>query len=81
LIIVDNIAAYGYAKKQGSPFEIVWQGPSDEFIGICLKKGNNALTIALDNALDTLFEDGTMLRISQQIFNRDVVSHVYHIFF
>jgi len=77
LVVVDNIVAYDYAGKENSPFEVVWQGPSDEFIAICLKKGNDALTIALDNALDELFENGTLLKISQKIFNRDLVSSVW----
>jgi polar amino acid transport system substrate-binding protein len=75
-VVVDNIVAYDCTGKENSPFEVVWQGPSGEFIGICLKKGNDALTIALDKALDELFDDGTLLRISQRIFNRDLVSLV-----
>ena len=67
-IIVDNLAAYDYVEKENSPFEIVWQGPADEVIGICLKKGNDALTAALDNALNELCNDGTMTNISQKIF-------------
>jgi polar amino acid transport system substrate-binding protein len=74
LIIVDNIVAFDYAGKENSPFEVIWQGPSNEYIAICLKKGNDALTNALNNALDELFDDGTLLQISQNIFNRDLVS-------
>ncbi|MDR1466461.1 MAG: ABC transporter substrate-binding protein [Treponema sp.] len=74
LIAVDNIVAFYYAGKENSSSEIVWQGPSDEYIGICLKKGNDALTDALNNALDELFENGTMLQISQKIFNHDMTS-------
>ena len=75
LVVVDSIVAFNYAGKENSPFKIAWQGPSDERIGICLKKGNNALTIALDKALDELFADGTMLKISNKIFNRDDIYH------
>jgi polar amino acid transport system substrate-binding protein len=74
LIIADNIVAFDYAGKENSPFEIVWQGSSGELIGICLKKGNDALTAAIDNALDELFYDGVMREISIKIFNRDLVS-------
>jgi len=73
LIVADNIVAYDYAEKENSPFEIVWQGSSGELIGICLKKGNDALTAAIDNALNELFKDGTMREISLKIFNRDLV--------
>ncbi|MCL2765241.1 MAG: ABC transporter substrate-binding protein [Treponema sp.] len=75
-VIADNITASFYAEKENSPVKIIWQGPSDEFIGICLKKGNDALTDALNNALEELFEDGTMLEISRKIFNMDLVSSV-----
>jgi polar amino acid transport system substrate-binding protein len=76
LIIVDNIVAFDYAGKENSLFEVVWQGPSDEYIAICLKKGNAVLTNALNNALDEIFNDGTLLQISKNIFNRDLVSSV-----
>jgi polar amino acid transport system substrate-binding protein len=76
LVIVDNIVSYDYVEKENSPFEIAWHGLSGELIGICLKKGNDALTAAIDNALDELFKDGTMREISLKIFNRDLVSSV-----
>jgi polar amino acid transport system substrate-binding protein len=76
LVVVDNIAAYDYVGKADSPFKVAWQGPSDEFIGICLKKGNDSLTVVLDNALDELFDNGTLLKISQKIFNRDMISSI-----
>jgi len=57
-------------------FEIVWQGGEEEF-GICMRKGNDALTKAIDKALDELFDDGTMLKISKEIFDgMDLVSPV-----
>jgi ABC-type amino acid transport substrate-binding protein len=76
LLVVDNIAAHDYTEKADSPFEPVWRGPSGEFIGICLKKGNDALTHALNKALDELFADGALTAISQKTFNRDFVSPV-----
>jgi polar amino acid transport system substrate-binding protein len=76
LVVVDNIAAFYYSGKENSPFEVVWQGPSNEHIGICLKKENDALTNELNNALNTLFRNGTMLQISQKTFNRDMISSV-----
>jgi polar amino acid transport system substrate-binding protein len=73
-IICDSLVAFDYIAPADSPFEIVWQGQADEKFGICLKKGNDALTAALDKALDELFADGTMLKISQDIFKMDMVS-------
>jgi len=76
LVVVDNIVAFHYAGMENSPFEVVWQGPSDEYIAISLKKGNDVLTEAINKALDELFEDGTMLEISYKYFNRDLVSSI-----
>jgi polar amino acid transport system substrate-binding protein len=70
VVVADNITVFDYAGKMDSAFEVVWQGAPDEYIGICLKKGNDALTDALNNALDELFQDGTMRQISQKVFNR-----------
>ncbi|MDR2095850.1 MAG: transporter substrate-binding domain-containing protein [Treponema sp.] len=75
-IICDSLVSVDYIAPPDSPFEIVWQGPATETFGICLKKGNDALTQALDKALDELFADGTMLKISQNTFKMDLVSGV-----
>jgi polar amino acid transport system substrate-binding protein len=74
-IMTDLLVAYEYVGRANSPFEIVWTGGEEEF-GICMKKGNNALTEAVNKALDELFNDGTMLKISNQIFGMDLVSAV-----
>jgi polar amino acid transport system substrate-binding protein len=73
-IVCDSLVAVDYIAPVDSPFEIVWQGTADEVFGICLKKGNDALTAAIDKALDELFADGTMLRLSQETFKMDMVS-------
>jgi polar amino acid transport system substrate-binding protein len=76
VIITDAMVAYDYVSSPDSLFEIVWQGDADETFGICLKKGNDALTAELDKALDALFADGTVQKISQDIFKMDMVSSV-----
>ena len=74
-IMTDLLVAYEYISRPNNPYEIVWQGGEEEF-GICMKKGNDALTKAINDAIDALFADGTMLRISNQIFGMDLVSAV-----
>ena len=74
-IMTDLLVAYEYVGQADSPFQIVWQGGEEEF-GICMRKGNDALTEAINKALDELFDDGTMLRISKDIFGMDLVSAV-----
>ncbi|MDR2537826.1 MAG: ABC transporter substrate-binding protein [Treponema sp.] len=76
VIICDSLVAFDYTRAEDSPFEVVWEGTADETFGICLKKGNDALTAALDKALDELFADGTMRNISIEVFGRDMVSSV-----
>jgi polar amino acid transport system substrate-binding protein len=63
-----------YIAPADSPFEIVWQGSEGEVFGVCLKKGNDALTAELDRVLDELFANGTMLKISRDVFKVDMVS-------
>jgi polar amino acid transport system substrate-binding protein len=76
IIVVDSLVAFEYIDRDPELFQIVWQGNADETFGICLKKGNEALTAALNTALNELFADGTLVRISRDIFNLDLVSSV-----
>ncbi|MDR0323909.1 MAG: transporter substrate-binding domain-containing protein [Treponema sp.] len=72
-IVTDLPVAFNYVNPAGSPFEVVWTS-EPELFGICLKKGNDALTQAIDKALDELFADGTMVRISNKFFEADLVT-------
>ncbi|MDR2433543.1 MAG: ABC transporter substrate-binding protein [Treponema sp.] len=74
VIVTDLLVAYDYVAPADSPFEIVWQSSEAEQFGICMKKGNDALTAEIDKALDALFADGTLLKISQDIFGMDLVT-------
>ena len=74
VIVTDLLVAYDYIAPANSPFEIVWRSPEPEVFGVCMKRGNNALSTAIDNALEELFDDGTMLKISNQIFGMDLVT-------
>ncbi|GBU28154.1 hypothetical protein R84B8_01712 [Treponema sp. R8-4-B8] len=74
-IMTDLLVAYEYVARSDF-YEIVWQGGEEEF-GVCMRNGNDALTQAIDKALDELFAEGTMLKISKEIFNgMDLVSPV-----
>jgi polar amino acid transport system substrate-binding protein len=76
-ILTDLLVAYEYITRHSDVFEIVWQGYEEEF-GICIKKGNDRLTEAINKALEELFNDGTMLRISRETFNgMDLVSALH----
>lgn len=76
VIVTDSVVALDYTTGDDAPFEITWLGEPDEFFGICIKRGNNALTDAINKALDELFAEGTMRRISMNNLNVDMVSGV-----
>jgi polar amino acid transport system substrate-binding protein len=76
VILVDSVVAAEYLAHPDNPYEISAEVSNDEVLTICLKKGNQALTNALNQVLDALWEDGTLKRISQSVFGADVVSSV-----
>ncbi|MDR2019202.1 MAG: ABC transporter substrate-binding protein [Treponema sp.] len=76
VILVDSVVAAEYLSRPNNPFEITAEVSNDEVLAICLKKGNNALTEALNKALDELYADGTLKKISMDVFGTDVVSSV-----
>ncbi|MCL2721464.1 MAG: transporter substrate-binding domain-containing protein [Treponema sp.] len=74
-VMTDLITGIEYISSDS--LKIVWQG-EEEIFGICLKKGNDALTEVINKALYELFEDGTILRISKEFFKgRDLVSMLH----
>jgi polar amino acid transport system substrate-binding protein len=76
VILVDSVVAAEYLSRPNNPYEMSAEVSNDEVLAICVRKGNQALTDTLNQALDALWEDGTLKRISQSIFGADVVSSV-----
>ena len=74
VIVTDLLVAYDYIAPADSPFEIVWRSAEPEVFGICMRKGNDALSQAIDKALEEMFNDGTMLKISNGVFGMDMVT-------
>ena len=74
VILVDSVVAAEYLSRPNNPFEISALVSDDEVLAICIKKGNNALTSAIDKALDELYAEGALQKISQNIFGADVVT-------
>ncbi|MCL1813307.1 MAG: transporter substrate-binding domain-containing protein [Treponema sp.] len=74
VILVDSVVAAEYLSRPGNPFEISALVSDDEVLAICIKKGNDELTAAINKALDELYAEGALQRISQNIFGTDVVS-------
>ena len=79
VVVTDLLVAYEFVGRADSPFEIVWQSGEDEKFGICMKKGNDALTAAINQALNELWADGTLLRISKETFDgMDLVTSAWN---
>jgi len=74
VILTDLLVAYNYVAPEDSPFQIVWRSPEPEVFAICMRKGNDALTEAVNKALEELFDNGTMERISNDVFGMDLVT-------
>jgi len=71
MVIADDIASNYYSKKENSGLKIAWADPENysiELIAFCLKKGNDKLTVSLNNALDKLQKDGAVAAISYRYF-------------
>ena len=77
VIITDLPVANDYVNAPNSPFEIVWYNPEPELFGVCFRKGNDALTDAIDKILNELFADGTLISISKKHFDADLVSQAF----
>lgn len=75
-VLVDSVVAAYYLGADAEKFSIVWENTEGEPMGLCLKKGNDALTQAIESALDTMFADGTMAKIATKYFGYDTTAGV-----
>ena len=73
-VCADALVSVSYIAPSDTPFKMVWQGTPDEYFGVCLKKGNSTLKTELNKALLELVSDGTLKKISLDVFKADLVS-------
>jgi polar amino acid transport system substrate-binding protein len=73
-VMADGAVAADYIKGPNALFEVVWVSDDVEYLGIGVKKDNDVLTEAINKVLDELYADGTMLKISMDVFGMDMVS-------
>ena len=69
-VIIDQPVAADAVEKQGG-VEIAEEIPTDELYGFALSKDNPGLVEAMNGALQTIKEDGTMTELYQKYFQTD----------
>jgi polar amino acid transport system substrate-binding protein len=75
VVCVDKVVALYYLQTYDD-LEIVWESDSPEPLGMCLKKGNDALTNAIETAVDELYADGTIATLANKYFGTDITAGV-----
>jgi polar amino acid transport system substrate-binding protein len=75
-VMVDSVVAAYYMGSDSDKLKIAWENDEAEPLGICLKKGNDALTAEIERIVDELYADGAMAALATKYFGRDVTKGV-----
>jgi polar amino acid transport system substrate-binding protein len=78
-IVVDEVVARYYVKKDPKSYKVSSARLTNEPIGICFSKNNTELRDKAQKALDEMFADGTMKKLSEQWFGEDLTGNVKNI--
>ncbi len=71
-ILVDRLAALDLVKKTGDTLAVAGPAFSRQEAGVAVRKGNDDLVKAIDNAIAEMQKDGTLAKLSQKWFGADV---------
>ncbi|AFJ46643.1 cystine ABC transporter substrate-binding protein [Shimwellia blattae] len=71
-ILVDRLAALDLVKKTNNTLAVAGEPFSRQESGVALRKGNEDLLKAVDDALETMKKDGSLEKLSQKWFGADV---------
>lgn len=72
-VVVDEVVGKYYVAKDAASFKILDETLAEEEYGIGVKKGNTELLNKLQAALDEIYKDGTVSKISEKWFGDDIV--------
>jgi len=75
-IVVDEVVAIYYVKKDPKSYKISSARLTNEPIGMCFAKDNTELRDKAQKALDEMFADGTMKKLSEKWFDKDLTGNV-----
>lgn len=71
-ILVDRLAALDLVKKTGDTMAVAGPAFSRQESGVALRKGNDDLLKAIDQAIAEMQKDGSLSKLSQKWFGADV---------
>lgn len=71
-VVSDALVSAAYLGPD-SKYKSVWVGDPDEYFGVAVKKGNSALVAKLNEALASLESDGSLSKISKDVFGADLI--------
>ena len=73
-VFTDSVVASYYLGDEAANYKTVWENEELEPIGFCVKKGNDALSAKLEEAIDALYADGTLASIAEKYFGTDLTA-------
>lgn len=73
-VFTDSVVASYYLGDEVANYKTVWENEELEPIGFCVKKGNDALSAKLEEAIDALYADGTLASIAEKYFGTDLTA-------
>ena len=76
-VCTDSVVAAYYLGDEAANYKTVWEADTKEPICMCLKKGNDDLQAALEEALDELHENGKLSEIAVKYFGSDVTADLF----
>jgi glutamate transport system substrate-binding protein len=68
-VTTDDMILAGYAKREGSALKVTGAPFTDEKYGIGLKKGDKDTCEAVNKAITTMYQDGTMQKLFDKYFS------------
>lgn len=73
-VAMDNTVASYQISKRGANFTVLDESIAAEEYGIGFKKGNTELRDKVQTALEEMAKDGTMAKISEEWFGKDITT-------
>jgi cystine transport system substrate-binding protein len=71
-ILVDRLAALDLVKKTGDTMAVAGNAFSRQESGVAVRKGNDDLLKAIDQAIAEMQKDGSLSKLSEKWFGADV---------